>query len=203
MSTVSRIARKLDERLSVEFTPHVLKLCRQELAERDTKCEFFAGCTTIATTPYRNRYSVVYLCDAHYATVERAQGTVRSDLDLKISTWMYAGLLRKSYVYQNTISGGLLDELIDAHEAEIVHAKAHDARKDARILAEQRGIIAADALKAGAPDEELMTSRDRNDLREKLHRPRLGPSASRPAVGIVSLPRTELPDLPFATPILS
>lgn len=203
MSTVSRIARKLDERLSVEFTPHVLRLCRTELADRGTTCEFFARCPEIATTPYRNRYSVVYLCDSHYQIVTNARGATRSDLDTKISVWMYGGLLRKSYVYQNTLSGGLLDQVVDAHEAEVKRAQEHAARKDARLVAEQRGLIAADALKAGAPDEDLLTGRDRNDLRKKLHQPQLGPQKKSPTVSTVSVPNTDLPDLPFQTPILS
>lgn len=188
--------------LAVEFTPFILSVCRRELAARQTRCEFPEACNALAAVPYRNKYSFVYLCDAHFAKIEKATGRDRADLDNSISRHMYQGLLAKSYVWNNNQSGGALDELVDAHQAQVAKALKAAERANARTIAAQRGLIQEHATKVGAPDEELLVGRDRNDLRKKFQQPARGPEPKVPVISTVPAVVPLSTGLDLITPIL-
>jgi hypothetical protein len=199
---ITKLARRLDDKTAIPFTPQVLSTCRRELAVRNTTCEFFARCILGATTPYRTAYSVVFLCDSHFIEVETASGARRAELDLQLSVSMYEGMLRKSYVWTNVKSDGLLDELVDAREEQIAADQRSKRNVAANNLAAQRRAISTADAKVGAPDEDLMIGRDRNDLREKLSKPRLGPTRIVPTIKPIVLPPFNAGDVSLITPTL-
>lgn len=174
-------------KVKVDLTRELLDEIEYELAERDVACEM--NCGGQATTMYLNDRSAVFMCLPCNKLIEVATGAARTDLDKQISEIMYSGLLRRSYVHLNNASGFALEEMVADFQDRVKNLGKMDDRRASLERREIRQNLAKAQSQVGMPDEELLTARQRNDLRARR---------GQPARGTQRKPR-ELKSVPSAT----
>lgn len=161
----TKVRVNLDEDLLAEI--------EYELAERDVACEL--NCGGQATTMYLNERSAVFMCRSCRQTVELATGALRTDLDKNVSEIMFSGLLRRSYVHLNNESGFKLEQLVATFQDQVKNLDKLDERRAKNERREIRQNLVKAQSQVGMPDEELLTARQRNDLRARRGQPTRGP----------------------------
>lgn len=192
-------------KLLVPFTDEILDEIRYELEERGTVCEY-PKCTSQAVLPYRNSHSLLFVCEEHDRLTKTAAKDPKSKfaMDRFLSEAMYEGMLSKSYVHLNNKSGFVLEEMVEAFEAEAATAVAKQAVHASKQQRELRKAFNESKIRVGAPDDDLMTGRQRNDLRERMGKPRIGsPTVQRtlPTVHTADLITTPTPDFIIPAPL--
>lgn len=156
-----KVIAPLDEDLLAEI--------EYELTERGVACEL--NCGGQAITMYVNERSAVFVCQSCKQMIDLASGALRTDLDKKISQIMHSGLLAKSYVHANNASGFQLEELVQQFQQRVKDLPRLEARDAAKQRSEIRKMIAASTTKVGTADDDLLTGRQRNELRARTGQP--------------------------------
>lgn len=169
------VGRKLD------VGPIVLdfELINGLLAQHETTCETPAcyhrdGGPEPAWYYYQTTWSFAWVGQGCYEYAQTLSGVRRDKYDRELAEHMMELLLVRSYAHQNRKSGFLLERSIAARdkiEKEIKRLEKHDAGLERREL---RKAIADSHIKVGAPDDELLVARQRQDLRVRLGKPMIG-----------------------------
>lgn len=167
---------KLPLRLAVQFTDRVLTEVRLGLAEAGTTCEYMGQCTRIATVPYRTHWTVAYLCDEHESFLLDNTDSARLALERKLSEHRMECWLVFSYVHTNNKSGYVLEQLIEQQRGEDRKHIRAQAKAPIEARREIRGNLQRQQTRIGAPDDELLTGRQRNHLRVMTGQKPLGPT---------------------------
>lgn len=171
-------------KLRVEFTDELLREIREELIERGTVCEM-PSCGGQAVFPYRNDRSVMYVCEDDKARIESVPASQRAQFDKRLSETMYRGMLAKSFVFMNNESGFKLEELVEDFKRQVAALDKSAARLESEQRREIRRVQQESQARIGAPDDELMTGRQRQDLRRQMGQPTRGPERKTPTVKAV------------------
>lgn len=167
----------------VEFTDDLLRQIREQLIERGTVCELCQSAQ--AVVPYRNDRSVMYVCEDDKARIDSVPASQRAQFDKHLSEVMYRGMLAKSFVFMNNESGFRLEELVENFRRQVAALDKNATRAEAQQRREIRQAIKEQQVKIGAPDDDLMSGRERQDLRRQMGLPTRGPERKTPTVKAV------------------
>lgn len=196
----------------VEFTPDLLREVALELQVRGTVCEL-PDCSKQAVYPYRNDRSVMFICEDDKTRFDLVPANQRTLFDKRLSEVMYRGMLKKSFVFMNNESGFALEKMVAEFQRQVADLDKSAASTEKRKRAEIRRHLRESQTVIGMPDEALITSRERNDLRRRRGETVLGPNLKDHTVESVptehlvrNLPRVVDPaaeaSLPFPVPNL-
>lgn len=127
-----------------------------------------------AFTFYHTTWSLIWICEPCFNQYYEATGELKKRQDRALGEHMYDLMMRRSYNYMNDKSGYMLEEMI-AQRAKVMHEieTAGDKQRAAERR-ELRSQINEAKTKVGAPDDEILIARERQDLRAQMGKPILG-----------------------------
>lgn len=120
------------------------------------------------------RVSFVFLCKACKIGVLTMHPDVRKNWERDLGVNMYSQLMKRSYVVANVNSGFALEEAIEERENLLDELAKIKQKEEAAQRRELRKAIRESSTKIGAPDEELITARQRQEIRRLSGLPILG-----------------------------
>lgn len=168
----------------IEFTSDLLRDVKNELIKRGTVCEI-PDCSGQAVYPYRNERSVLFVCEDDKARIESAPSNSMTSVNKRLSESMYQGLLNKSFVYMNNKSGFKLEDLVADFNRQVADIAKKEKQTASKQRTEIRRLQEESKTRIGAPDDALITSRQRNDLKKMNGQPTKGPARKVPTVNAV------------------
>lgn len=123
---------------------------------------------------HQSIWSFAYLCRDCWEEVNYLDGKPRMAWDVRLAEHMWELMMRRAYPHMNVKSGFLLEDMLESRE---VNEKLLAKRETRQRTAEQRELrtqIRESTTRIGAPDDELLVAREREDLRKQMGMPTLG-----------------------------
>lgn len=165
---------------------------RAKFAEHGTKCEappFMGACDAPANEVYLSKFSVVFFCTNCYNKAQR----MGSFIVRPLAEHLYGMLLKWSYVHQNNMSGGKLDEMVEEYQSSVRRSAREAATELANEMRAQRAAMKEAAVKIGMADDELLSARKLNKVRV---------AKGETPIGRPQKPRTSIMPVPSGTLVL-
>lgn len=139
------------------------------LASHRTHCEM-TRCALAATQVYFYPPVAAFLCKLHFDFAQDQPLIAVS----RLTTSLNEGLRLHSFIKHNQEAGGaLMDSILERdkeveRQAELAKSREREEQRELRQLIKESGI------KVGAPDDELLVARQRQDLRARMGEPLMG-----------------------------
>lgn len=137
---------------------------------------------------HQSSWSFCYLCQPCWDEVNCLTGKPLIAWQISLAEHMWEVMMRRAYPHMNVKSGFVLEEMLEsrvANERKLASLAASERAAEQRDLRRQ---IRESSTKIGAPDDELLVARERQDLRKQMGMPTLG----RERVDHVSILRSKL-----------
>lgn len=169
---------------------------REQFAIYGTECEV-PRCGQPADWYRQTDYVFIYLCGEHDGDIGTLTQAELQRFDRMMAEHMWYLWTRKLYVHVNNDSGFELEAMLAERDALLSKQRRADAAAPGKIRRELRKGIQQSGTKIGAPDDELITARGRNHLRQLIGKSPLGPG---PKAKTSLVPRLVIPSARFTTP---
>jgi hypothetical protein len=167
-----------------------LAYLREMFALHQTRCETpecFAD-PNPADNFYHTVWSFIWICSECHDIYTTLPPRDKLQWDRLLAEHMYELMLRRSYNHMNEKSGFALEAAILKRQALLKKIKRSAPEQRAAEQRELRNQIRESKTKVGAPDDELLVARERQDLRAKLGMP----IPSRPRRNHIGILRSKL-----------
>lgn len=123
---------------------------------------------------HQTAWSFCYLCQPCWEEVNFLTGGMLVAWEVALAEHMWELMMRRAYPHMNVKSGFVLEEML---EIRVENERKLATLADKERAAEQRDLrrqIRESSTKIGAPDDELLVARERQDLRKQMGMPTLG-----------------------------
>lgn len=146
------------------------------LDQHDTLCEApeCEGNPRRAFTYHRSAWSFIFICLPHVEMVDKMGALSLAAWEKRVAEHMYEKFLVRSYAHTNIKSGLLLEESMTMREEAERELRKIELRQGQVEQRELRKAIRDSETKIGAPDDDLLVARQRQDLRARMGQPLRG-----------------------------